>query len=248
MFKKYCVFSTCRKFCSISESMQELFNRKCVDLFCRELSRLVCSSSSNGASSDWNTTAPSTRYRITMVKMASRVEQRMAAPPLSPNAACFFSGPTSALTGARSQLLQLKHHQPQKAHPVGFTRPVKWTAALSQKKMQQARPEPVSPALDRWRHHEDTKHNSWPHLSARFVCPGLRLFQSLFGPALMIESLDPYPLGNPSPSDSKGGDTGQKHTRGLLYPTRSKFNPMMTQCLPRLSMWIFRRRSSETGR
>lgn len=75
------------------------------------------------------------------------------------------------------------------------------------------------------KHEHTDRRDTWPHLSVRFVCPGLRLFQSLSGPTLMIESLDPNPLGNPSPSDSKGGDTGQNHTQGFLCQIRSKFNP-----------------------
>lgn len=46
--------------------------------------------------------------------MASSVEQRMAAPPLNPNAACGFPLSASALVLPGSQLLQLKHQQPHK--------------------------------------------------------------------------------------------------------------------------------------
>lgn len=68
----------------------------------------MCLPSSRGASRARNTTAPSTKYRSTPVRMASKVEQRMATPPPIPNEDCCCSLPASALAWPESQLLQLK--------------------------------------------------------------------------------------------------------------------------------------------
>lgn len=105
---------TCKKSIRLSGSTQEKFPRKCS----RTLDSCLSDSSwillSLGISRARNTTAPSTKYRSTPTKMASRVEQRMAAPPAGPGVGrCFRTVSAPALLRPGSQLLQLKHQQPQ---------------------------------------------------------------------------------------------------------------------------------------
>lgn len=93
----------------LSGSTQVKFSRNPWRTFCR----CTCLSCSWGASRVRNTTAPSTKYRSTPVRMLSRVEQRIATPPLSPNTGS--SLPLTASPLGESQL-QLKHQRPQKHH------------------------------------------------------------------------------------------------------------------------------------
>lgn len=105
---KIIVFTSTKSW-RLSGSTQVKFSRNPWRTFCR----CTCLSCSWGASRVRNTTAPSTKYRSTPVRMLSRVEQRIATPPLSPNAGS--SLPLTASPLGESQL-QLKHQRPQKHH------------------------------------------------------------------------------------------------------------------------------------